>query len=69
MISIAPVRKQVTVNATQERAFALFTNLIPSSSPKSKFDSSPRVPPALGWNWSIAICNAWASGRRRYAAW
>ena len=26
MITIAPVRKQVTVTATQQRAFALFTN-------------------------------------------
>jgi len=61
MISIAPVRKQITVNANQQRAFDMFTNgcrdgglrLIPFSSLPS---NSNVVEPRAGGRW-------YASGR------
>src|SRR5258708_26998281 len=48
---------------------ALTGNSTPSWSRRLKFDSSPKARAARASNWSIAICSAWATRRRRYAAW
>jgi hypothetical protein len=46
MITIAPVRKQVTVAASQERAFGLFTNeTMPSADMRRTDLTAQRKPP------------------------